>query len=313
MPFFSKSFKVNNFLVGEKYNPLIIAEVAQAHDGSLGFAHSFIDLVHEAGADAIKFQTHIAEAESTLDEPFRIKFSKEDKTRFEYWKRMEFSFEEWLGLKKHADEKGLIFLSSPFSIEAFELLNKIDIPAWKIASGEVSNFHLLKLMASTEKPILLSSGMSSYNQIDNVFNFLEHIGVKDLGIFQCTTRYPTPYEEIGLNVIDDFKSKYEIPVGLSDHSGDIIPSIVAMGLGASMIEVHIAFHDGQFGPDTIASLNPSKLKELCRARNVIKVLKNNNVNKNTMAKKLEKLSSLFGKSIALKKSQPAGTIITRQM
>ena len=148
----------------------IIAEIAQAHDGSLGTAHAYIDAVAKTGADAIKFQTHIASAESTPDEPFRIKFSRQDENRFDYWKRMEFTKEQWVGLFEHCKEVGITFLSSPFSEEAVELLNEIGTPAWKIASGEVSNQPMLAKMSETQKPILLSTGMSDIDEIQNIGN-----------------------------------------------------------------------------------------------------------------------------------------------
>src|SRR5215813_7641486 len=111
---------------------LIIGEVAQAHDGSLGTAHAFIDAIANAGAHAVKFQTHIAAAESTSAEPWRVKFSRQDETRYDYWKRMEFTEAQWTGLKAHADERGLLFLSSPFSVEAVDLLARVGVAAWKI-------------------------------------------------------------------------------------------------------------------------------------------------------------------------------------
>src|SRR5829696_8197477 len=117
--------------------PLVIGEVAQAHDGSLGLAHALIDAIAEAGADAVKFQTHIAAAESHPSEPWRVPFSPADATRFDYWTRMEFSEEQWAGLHAHADERGLAFLSSPFSLEAVELLRRVGVAGWNIASGEV--------------------------------------------------------------------------------------------------------------------------------------------------------------------------------
>ena len=140
---------------------MIVAEVAQAHDGSLGSAHAFIDAIANAGADAVKFQTHIAAAESTPAEPWRVKFSYQDATRYDYWKRMEFTEAQWLGLKNHAEERKLLFLSSPFSMEAVELLQRIGIRAWKIASGELTNVPMLGRIVESGLPIILSSGMSS--------------------------------------------------------------------------------------------------------------------------------------------------------
>ena len=122
----------------------IIAEIAQAHDGSLGIAHSFIDALKDTGVDAVKFQTHMAEAESSDFEPFRVNFSYVDKTRFEYWKRVEFNFEEWKGLKEHCDQNNLEFMSTPFSNSAVDLLEKLSVKRYKIGSGDVGNFLLLE-------------------------------------------------------------------------------------------------------------------------------------------------------------------------
>ncbi|MCH7755645.1 N-acetylneuraminate synthase family protein, partial [candidate division KSB1 bacterium] len=133
---------------------LIIGEVAQAHDGSLGMAHAFVDATADSGADAVKFQTHIAEAESTRSELWRVKFSRQDVARYDYWKRMEFTEEQWVGLKQHADERGLIFLSSPFSVEAVELLSRVGVAAWKIASGELNNMLIFRRMLDTRLPFL---------------------------------------------------------------------------------------------------------------------------------------------------------------
>ncbi len=145
---------------------LVIGEVAQAHDGSLGAAHAYIDAIASSGADAVKFQTHIAAAESTPQEPWRVRFSYQDASRYEYWKRMEFTEEQWLGLKRHAEEKKLEFLSSPFSLEAARLLQRIGMKAWKVASGEVANAQLFDYMLETRLPVMLSTGMSSMEEID---------------------------------------------------------------------------------------------------------------------------------------------------
>src|SRR5918998_4360439 len=119
------------------HHVVVVGEVGQAHDGSLGMAHAFVDAIADAGADAVKFQTHIAAAESRTDEPWRVRFSYADETRFDYWRRMEFTEEQWAGLRAHAHERGIGFLSSPFSPEAVELLRRVGTDAWKIASGEV--------------------------------------------------------------------------------------------------------------------------------------------------------------------------------
>ncbi len=159
-------FSIGKRKVGSGHPALIIAEVAQAHDGSVNFAHSFIDAAAGAGADAIKFQTHIAAAESSPQEQWRVQFSKQDATRYDYWKRMEFTREQWRGLKEHAESKNLVFLSSPFSVAAVELLDELGIQVWKIASGEVRNEILLEKIIATKLPVLLSSGMSSFADLE---------------------------------------------------------------------------------------------------------------------------------------------------
>ena len=173
----------------------IIGEIAQAHDGSLGQAHAYIDTIAKAGADAVKFQTHIAAAESTPSEPWRKRFSPQDETRFGYWQRMEFTAEQWHGLKRHADEAGLLFLSSPFSLEAVRLLSEVGVAGWKIASGEVTNFPMLEMMADSGLPVMLSTGMSPFDEIDAAVALLEERGAP-LAVLQCTTQYPSPPESI---------------------------------------------------------------------------------------------------------------------
>ena len=226
----SQKFKIGEKSVGPDLPCLIVAEVAQAHDGSLGTAHAYIDAVAACGADAVKFQTHIAAAESTPDEPWRIKFSPQDATRYDYWKRMEFTEEQWGGLKRHADERGLLFLSSPFSIEAVDLLNRVGVAAWKIPSGETANTPMLDRMLATGLPILLSTGMSPLSEIDDAVQHVRESGVP-LVIFQCTTAYPCPPEKVGLNLISLFRERYDCSVGLSDHSGTIYPGLAAVTTG----------------------------------------------------------------------------------
>jgi N,N'-diacetyllegionaminate synthase len=290
--------------------PFVIAEVAQAHDGSLGMAHSFIDIAAEAGADAIKFQTHIADAESTRDEPFRVPFSYEDESRYDYWKRMEFTEAQWDSLAKHARDKGLIFLSSCFSVQAVEMVRRIGMPAWKVGSGELRSTDVLDAMSSGGEPLLLSTGLGGYHDIARQVERLRERRLP-FALFQCTSRYPTPLEEIGLNVIDELHERFGCPVGLSDHSGSIWPSVAAMARGAALIEVHIALHRRQFGPDTAASLDPAELRRLIGARDAMAVMAEHPVDKDGQLGSMAGMQALFGKSLALKTPLAAGTILDR--
>ena len=305
------TIRIGNRQIGPGEPTLIIGEVAQSHDGSLGMAHAFIDVIAEAGADAVKFQTHIAAAESTPQEKFRVPFSRQDATRFDYWKRMEFSEGQWKELAAHAAERGLLFLSSPFSIEAVELLERMGMPAWKIASGEVVNFPLLEKMLATQKPVLLSAGMSSWAEIDKVVAFFQKNNAA-LAIFQCTTSYPCPPEEIGLNVIPEILERYAVPVGLSDHSGKIYAGLAAVSQGANLIEVHVTLSRGMFGPDVPASLTPKELRQLVEGIRFIEAALAAPVDKDRAAEQRAELRELFFHSLVAKQDLPAGTVLQRE-
>ena len=278
---------------------MIIAEIGQAHDGSLGIAHSYIDSLSDTGVDAIKFQTHIANAESSIFEPFRVDFSYEDKTRMEYWKRMEFTIEEWHGLKKHCNDLDLEFISSPFSCAAVDLLEKIGVKRYKIGSGEVSNFLLLEKIARTGKPILLSSGLSTFKDLDGTLDFLK--GFKNhISILQCTTSYPTKPDEWGLNLISELKERYKVPIGFSDHSGNINACLAATAFGAEILEFHTVFDRRIFGPDSSASITIDEVKLLVTGVNEIKSSLNSDFKKTDTQKTLE-LKLIFEKSLSVNK------------
>jgi len=308
----NKNIKISGRSIGRGMPSFIIAEIAQAHDGSLGFAHSYIDAVASTGADAIKFQTHIASAESTKDEPFRVNFSYQDSNRYDYWKRMEFTFEQWEGLAEHCRELGLMFLSSAFSVEAVELLDKLNMPAWKVGSGEVNNPLILSAMMETNKPLLLSSGMSGWDEINKAVETIID-NEKPLALFQCTSKYPTALQDVGLNVLSEMKHRFDIPIGLSDHSGSIYPSLAALGQGVELLEVHVVHSKKMFGPDTKSSITIEELAMLCEARNAFYEMESNPVDKDKMSIELHSLRKLFNKSVALKDSFPAGTILEKSM
>jgi N-acetylneuraminate synthase len=279
---------------------ICIAEVAQTHDGSLGQAHAFIDAVATTGCTAIKFQTHIADAESTPGEPFRVHFSYEDKTRYDYWRRMEFTKDQWAELRRHAVEKGLWFLSSPFSMQAFDLLADIGVNAWKVGSGEVGSRDLLRRMAATEKPIYVSTGMSSWREIESAATFLRELGA-DFTLLQCTSSYPHGMDRVGLNVMTEFGVRFGCPYGLSDHSGTIFPGLAAATLGASVVEVHVTLSPHMFGPDVSSSLTIENLELLNRGLDAIAAMRARPVDKDAAAAEMDAMRRTFRKSaIALR-------------
>lgn len=288
---------------------IVVGEVAQTHDGSLGLAHSFVDAIADAGADAVKFQTHIAAAESTPAEPWRVKFSRQDATRFDYWKRMEFSEPQWAGLKQHAEERGLLFLSSPFSHEAVALLTRLDIAAWKVASGEVSNRGLLDEMVRTRKPVLLSSGMSRLAELDSAVAMVREHG-NPLAVMQCTSIYPCPPEKVGIDMLAQYRERYRCPVGLSDHSGTIYPGLAAATLGCEVLEIHVTLSREMFGPDVPSSITTAELRQLVSGVRFIETMRASNVDKDQMAVELSPLRDLFTKSVVARTDLPAGIVLS---
>ena len=289
-------------------NSFIIAEIAQAHDGSLGMAHSYIDAVAKTGCDAIKFQTHIAEAESSIHEPFRVKFSQQDSTRLDYWKRMEFSLDQWKGLKQHCDDLGLEFMSSPFSNAAVDLLEEVGVTRYKVGSGEVNNFVLLEKIAQTGKPVIISSGMSSFKELDATIQFLKDRNVT-YSILQCTTSYPTTPEQFGLNVITELKERYRVPIGFSDHSSSIESSIAATAIGAEILEFHVVFDKEMFGPDAKSSLTMEETSQLVNAVRNITIALENPIDKSSNEEFAE-LKGIFEKSLAINKDLTKGHMLT---
>jgi N,N'-diacetyllegionaminate synthase len=302
------SFSLGSRTVGSGHPCLIVAEVAQSHDGSLGLSHAFIDAIANAGADAVKFQTHIAAAESTPAEPWRVKFSPQDATRYDYWRRMEFAEEQWRGLKRHAEDRGLIFLSSPFSAEAVELLERVGMVAWKVASGEVSNAPLLERLLATGRPLLLSSGMSPLAELDATVARAQAVAVP-IAVLQCTTAYPCPPERIGLNLLPIFRERYGCPVGLSDHSGTIFAGLAAATLGCDVLEVHVTLSREMFGPDVPASVTTAELRQLVDGVRFVERLRANPVDKDAAAGDAAAMRQLFTKSVVARVDLRAGTVL----
>jgi N,N'-diacetyllegionaminate synthase len=295
--------------IGPEAPPFVIAEVAQTHEGSLGCAHSFIDVAKGCGADAVKFQTHFASEESSPLEPWRVKFSRQDTTRYDYWKRMEFTAEQWRGLKEHCDEVGIIFLSSPFSIRACELLDGLGMAAWKLASGEVHNAQIVEWIAGRTQPVIISTGLSTLAEAQSLCSHLRLDG-REIAVLHCTTNYPTAAKEVGLNVLENYLQAFpDLPVGLSDHSGSVVPGIVASFLGASVLEVHLTLHPVMFGPDVSSSLTPESLTELIRGARFAWEMRRSPVSKDEQLGRLSRVRSIFGRSLFAASQIAAGEVI----
>lgn len=285
-----------------------IAEVGLAHDGSLGIAHSYIDALSKTGINAIKFQMHLAEYESSEFEKFRVNFSYEDKSRLDYWNRTSFNLDQWIGLKRHCEEYNLDFLVSPFSIEACKRLSEIGLKVFKVGSGELNNFLLLDTVNEIGEKVILSSGLSNYEDLDAAINRFDKIEKQNISLLQCTTAYPTLPNQWGLNNIKLFKEKYKnISIGYSDHSGQIFSSLAAISMGAELVEFHVTFDRQMFGPDSQSSLTIPEIRMLVEGGNKIYESVQSPINKD-LNLDLE-LKDLFGKSLTLNKNLKKGSII----
>jgi N-acetylneuraminate synthase len=223
---------------------------------------------------------------------------------------MEFSRDQWLGLKQHADDRNLLFLSTPFSERAADILAGIGMKVWKIASGEVGNLPLLEKISAFRDPIILSSGMSDWDEIDRAVETVRKSG-NELAVLQCTSAYPCPPESVGLNMLDALRERYNLPVGLSDHSGNIFAGLAAVTLGAEVLEVHVTLSRQMFGPDVPASVTTTELRQLVNGVRQIERMIASPVDKGSMARETEPLRGLFTKSVVAGADLAAGTTLER--
>ena len=286
----------------------IIAEIGSVHDGSFGNALKLIEAAAVAGADAVKFQTHIAEAESVASAPAPAYFS--DEPRLDYFKRTSFTIEEWKRLSKHAADCGVTFLSSPFSLEAVDLLEDVGIAAYKIPSGEVSNIPLLMHIAKTGKPVLLSSGMSGWEELDLAVATVKNTCATT--VMQCSSAYPCPPERVGLNVIKEMAQRYRLPVGYSDHTMGVAAPIAAVALGARVIEKHFTFSRQMYGSDARHSMEPSEFRDMVTALRELWTMLNNPVTKSDTTPYMD-MKRIFEKSIVAARKIQEGEILSIDM
>jgi len=288
---------------------LIIAELGMTHNGSVSLAKKLINSAVDCGVDAVKFQMHIFDEESLPDAPSPKYFTNE--SRKEFFKRTSFTEEQWIGIKKHIKDKRKKFVCSPFSIKAVKSLEKIGVDIYKIPSGEVTNTPYLEIVAKTKKPIILSTGMNNWKELDSAVKTINKYN-KNLFIMQCTSSYPCKYEEVGLNVIKEMQARYKMPVGLSDHTLTIYASFAAVTLGAKIIEKHFTTHKNLYGPDAKFSLEPNEMKNLVEGIRNIEIMLNNKVDKDDIIK-FKDMKFIFEKSIVSKKYIKKGTVITSDL
>lgn len=284
---------------------MIIAEIGSVHDGSFGNAKKAVELAAQCGADAVKFQTHIAEAESRVDAPSPSYFK--DESRIDYFRRTGFSQSQWRELRVLADTLRLGFISSPFALEAVDLLESIEITGYKIASGEVTNTPLLEAVANTGRPVFLSSGMSEWAELDNAVSVFAK--TKDLTVMQCSSVYPCPDERVGLNVLGELKTRYpRATIGYSDHTLGLYAAVAATALGASVIEKHLTFSRKMYGSDACHSLEPQEFNLMVQMIRGTGRIMANPINKDDI-REYREMKTAFQKSIVAAHELSAGTVI----
>ena len=285
----------------------IIAEIGSVHDGSFGNACQLVKVAARCGADVAKFQTHIAEAETLRDAPAPAYFRGEP--RWDYFKRTAFSEQQWMGIKAACESAKIEFLSSPFSEQAVDLLERVGVGSYKIPSGEVTNLPLLGRIAATGKPVYLSSGMSNWAELDAAVAVLEKGG--PLSVMQCTSAYPCPPERAGLNVIGEMARRYGLPVGFSDHVEGFAAAMAAAAQGATVIEKHLTFSRQMYGSDAANGMEPSDFEKYCRGLRDVWSMTRHPVDKDDLSDYLD-MKQVFEKSIVTARPLAAGSVICRE-
>lgn len=286
----------------------IISEIGNLHEGSLGVAKSFVMMAKNAGADVVKFQMHLAEAEGISDEPFRIRFSDQDKNRQDYWRRVNFDEKSWVNLAEFCRGIDIEFLCSVFSIEAARFLEveKL-VRRWKVGSGNATDWPMLDFLIDTKKPLIISTGLISNLEIETLIEYLkENRAIDRTTLLHCVSKYPVNINELDLHLMDDLR-KFGVSVGFSDHSGSIFPSIYALSLGAEIVEVHMTPRKDYFGPDVSSSLTPEELEIVVGYRNSFAIMKEGKGTKEEHFKRVQALQSIFRKGVYWAKDLPSGT------
>lgn len=255
---------------------LIIAEAGVNHNGSVEIARKMVDVAKACNVDIIKFQTARPESLVSRFAPraqYQKRNTSKEESQLEMLKSLMLEQAEYEELYWYCRRKDIHFLSTPFDLESIEFLSRLDMPFWKIPSGEITNYPYLVKIGETNKKVVMSTGMSTLQEIESAVRLLKESGCPSITLLHCNTQYPTPFEDVNLSVMAELKNKFDVEVGYSDHTMGIEIPIAAAALGASVIEKHFTLDRNMEGPDHKASLEPSELKEMVRAvRNIEKAI-----------------------------------------
>ena len=306
--------RIGDKLIGDGEPCFIIAEAGVNHNGDIELAKRLIDVAKEAGADAIKFQTFKADNVVTKNAPkadYQIKNTNSYESQYEMIKKLELSEDEFRELHRYARKKGIIFLSTPFDFESADFLEELGVPAFKISSSDLTNLPFLEYIAEKGKPIILSTGMGTLGEIEEAINTIKNAGNEEIILLHCITSYPAKFENLNLRAIKTLKEAFKLPVGFSDHSLGIYAPIIAVALGAVVIEKHFTLDKNLPGPDHKASLDPQELKEMIKWIRLTEKALGDGIKRPTPEE--EKIKKIVRKSIVAKVNIPEGTILTEEM
>lgn len=288
----------------------IIAEAGVNHNGSFELACRLADAAKDAGADCVKYQTFKSEnlVSKNAQKAEYQKKTTGDSSQQDMLKKLELSFDSFVKLKEYCDKIGICFLSTPFDFDSIDFLNSLNMPFWKIPSGEVTNYPYLVALAKTGKPVVMSTGMCEMSEISDAIKVLKDNGTKDIKLLHCNTEYPTPFEDVNLTAMDTMRKAFNVEVGYSDHTKGIEVPIAAVALGATIIEKHFTLDRNMEGPDHTASLEPDELKQMVNSiRNIEKAIGTGQKEPSASEKKN---IAIARKSIVAKKVIKAGEILS---
>ncbi len=285
----------------------IIAEAGVNHNGSIDLALRLVDAAKASGADAVKFQTFQADLLATRSAhkaPYQERTTAHAESQFEMLQRLELDAAAHRHLIDHCRQIGIQFLSSPFDAQSADLLATMDVPLFKVPSGEITNLPFLQHLARKYRPLILSTGMSTLGEVEEAVHVLQAAGASQLTLLHCVTEYPAPYAEVNLRAMLTLKSAFGLPVGYSDHTSGIEIAIAAVALGAEIIEKHFTLDRSLPGPDHAASLEPSELQQMVAAIRHVEVALGTGI-KGPAPCELPNLS-VARKSVVAARSLPAG-------
>lgn len=306
--------EIGNRKIGPGSPCFIIAEAGVNHNGDLKTAIRMIDVAAEAGVDAVKFQTYTAEDLVTKQAPkaeYQRAATDSTESQLEMLKRTELSPEDFLELNRHCCDRGIFFLSSPFDEKSADLLEELGVPAYKIPSGEITNWRLLEHIAKKGKTVILSTGMSYLSEVDDAVRIIKEAGCEQIILLHCVSLYPTDPTDVNLRAMHTLETAFQLTAGFSDHTLGIEVAIAAVALGASVIEKHFTLDRNLPGPDHRASLEPSELKALVTGIRKVEAAFGHD-RKEPMQSELQ-TAAVARKSLVAAKSINAGTCLTEDL